>query len=98
MPDTRKEHNRKLGYSLAKAPQLLKGLTATQQLQEMLQTCLVAKGKRKNEPSIGREEIYGDSKQPSFPCPVASGPFIDTIKIQQTLFELLFVSARMSAI
>jgi len=56
--DTVTEYNRHFGDSLAKAPQLLEGILATQQLQEMLQIHLVARRNEK-ERAKNRQRYVG---------------------------------------
>lgn len=92
-------YNTHLGDGLAKAPQLLERLTATQQLQEMLQIHLVA---RRNETgrakSRQRRNLCGIANSHFSPCPVATGPSYGYHKDSANSLTLLFVSATISVI
>ena len=93
------EYNRHLRDSLAKAPQLLEGLIATQQLQEMLQIHLVARRNEKERAkSRQRRNLCGIKTSHFSPCPVATGPSYGYHKDSANSLKLLFVSAIMSVI
>lgn len=92
------EYNRHLWDSLAKAPQLLEGLIATQQLQ-MLQIHLVDRRNEKEQAkSKQRRNLCGIENSHFSPCPVATGPSYGYHKDSANSLKLLFVSARMSVI
>lgn len=93
------EYNRHLWDSLAEAPQLLEGPTATEQLQEMLQIHLVAR-RNENEQaeSKQRRNLCGIEDSHFSPCPVATGASYGYHKDSANSPKLLFVSARISVI
>lgn len=97
--DATTEYNRHIGDSLAKAPQLLEGLTATQQLQEMLRIHLAARRNEKERAkSKQRRNLCGIEDSHFSPCPVATGPSYGYHKDSANSLKLLFVSSRISVI